>query len=54
MRKKMMMAAVSMVGLVAVGCNTEGGIVVGGVVAGLTGGIIALGQLILQLFGVVQ
>jgi hypothetical protein len=51
---KTTMAGLMMVcGLVVAGCNTEGVLVVSGVVAGLAGGLIEVGELILKMFGVV-
>ncbi len=50
--KKMILASVSVLSLLTVGCNAEAVALFGGVGAALVGGLIAFGATILRIFGV--
>jgi hypothetical protein len=51
MMKKAMFCAIPVLGLMIGGCNTEAVLVIGGVSAGLLGGVIELGELIARAVG---
>jgi hypothetical protein len=51
MLKKAVMGLVVLCSVGMMGCNSQGALVVGGVVTALAGGVIEIGELIAKLFG---